>query len=280
MNVVRRFVTAAISATAFLVFSTVVSAQNPGNTLDQVKQRGTLRLGVTQAPPWYSKDPRSGQWATGVGISLGNAMAKTLGVKLETVEVSWGTAVAALQGNRIDLMYMVDATPERAQAVDFPKTPLLYYSLAVLANDDLPVKDWADLNRPNVRIAVPQGSSMDKYLSANVPNASIQRFPGNPEAIAAYQAGRVDAVCLFHPPLLAARQRLGKGKIVLPAPVQSQPSSVAVRKEDDKAFVNWVDQAIAGYYKSGETQGWYEAFLKDFGLDPKSAPPVQKELIK
>jgi len=45
-------------------------------------------------------------------------------------------------------MSMMDATPERAQAVDFPKTPLLFYSLAVLARDDLPVTTWADLDKP------------------------------------------------------------------------------------------------------------------------------------
>lgn len=251
MTTRRRILASVLGAALALPMAALAQT---GNTLEEVKKRGTLRLGVTQAPPWYSKDPRSGQWTTGVGISMGQAMAKTLGVKLETVEVSWGTAIAALQGNRIDLMYMLDATPERAQAVDFPKTPLLYYSLAVLANDDVPVTTWEDLNKPNIRISVPQGSSMDKFLTANVPNAAIQRFPGNPEAIAAYQAGRVDAVCLFHPPLLAARQRLGKGKIVLPTPVLSQPSSVAVRKEDDKAFVNWIDKEIAAYYTRGETQ--------------------------
>ncbi len=251
-----------------------------GNTLDDVKKRGVLRVGVTQAPPWYSKDPKSGQWNSGVGVSVGQAMATSLGVKFEPVEVSWGTAIAALQGNKIDIMYMIDNTPERAQAVDFPATPLLYYSLAVLAREDLNAKTWADLNKPDVRIAVPQGSSMDKFLTENVGNAQIQRFPGNAEAIAAFQAGRADAVCLFHPPLLAALQKLGKGKIVIPTPAQSQASSAAVRKETDKAFVNWVDKSIAGYYTSGQTQGWYEAFLKDFGLDPKVAPPVQKELLK
>jgi len=239
-----------------------------------------MRLGVTQTPPWYSKDPRTGEWATGVGISLGQAMAKELGVRLKTVEVTWGTAVAALQGNRIDLMYMLDATPERAQAVDFPETPLLYYSLAVLARDDLAVKTWDDLNKPQVRLSVPQGSSMDRFLTANVASASIQRFPGNAEAIAAFQANRVDAVCLFHPPLLAAMQCLGRGKIVIPTPALSQASSVAVRKEDDKAFVTWVDKMIAGYYQSGQTQRWYEEFLVGFGLDAKAAPPIQRELIR
>ncbi len=281
MKATRRktVLTLAAGMAAMMLPISRVGAQ-AGGTLEQIKQRGALRVGVTQAPPWYSKDPRTGEWSTGLGVSLGKAMAATLGVKFEPVEVSWGTAIAALQGGKIDIMYMLDATPERAQAVDFPTTPLLYYSLAVLARDDLPVRTWADLNQPAVRIAVPQASSMDKYLSENVSKANIQRFPGNSEAIAAFQAGRVDAVCLFHPPLLAARQRLGAGKIVVPTPALSQPSSAAVRKEDNKDFVNWVDKTIAGYYQSGQTQKWYEAFLTDFGLDPKSAPPVQKELIK
>ena len=253
-------------------------AQASGDTLAQIKQRGSLRVGVTQAPPWFTKDPKSGDWAAGVGVSLGKAMAADLGVRFEPVEVTWGTAIAALQGNRIDMMSMMDATPERAQAVDFPKTPLLYYSLAVLARDDLAVKAWADLNQPSVRIAVPQASSMDKFLSENVAKATISRFPGNAEAIAAFQSGRVDAVCLFHPPLLAARQRLGAGKIVVPTPAQSQASSVAVRK-DDKAFVEWIDKEIGKFYSSGQTQKWYEEFLVGFGLDPKASPPVMKEML-
>jgi polar amino acid transport system substrate-binding protein len=249
------------------------------STLSQIKQRGSLRVGVTQAPPWFSKDPKTGEWTTGVGVSMGKAMASALNVKFEPVEVSWGTAIAALQGNKIDVMYMMDATPERQQAVDFPKAPLLFYSLAVLARDDLPVKAWADLDQPSVRIAVPQASSMDKFLTENVAKAQISRFPDNAAAIAAWQSGRVDAVCLFHPPLLAARQKLGTGKIVVPTPAQSQASSAAVRKESDHAWVDWVDGQLAKYYSSGQTQKWYEEFLTGFGLDPKASPPVMKEML-
>jgi len=249
------------------------------STLSQIKQRGTLRVGVTQAPPWFSKDPKTGEWSSGLGVSMGKAMAQALNVKFEPVEVTWGTAIAALQGNKIDVMYMMDATPERAQAVDFPKAPLLYYSLAVLARDDLPVKAWADLDQPSVRISVPQASSMDKFLTEHVAKAQISRFPDNAAAIAAFQSGRADAVCLFHPPLLAARQKLGTGKIVVPVPAQSQASSAAVRKEADHAWVDWVDQQLAKYYSSGQTQKWYEDFLVGFGLDPKASPPVMKEML-
>jgi polar amino acid transport system substrate-binding protein len=280
MNITRRRAVQALGITTLASAPWAGALAQAEGTLAQIKQRGALRVGVTQAPPWYSKDLKTNEWSSGLGVSMGKSMATALGVKFEPVEVTWGTAVAALQGNKIDIMYMMDATPERAQAVDFPQAPLLFYSLAVLARDDLKVVAWADLNQPAVRIAVPQGSSMDKFVTENTPKASIQRFPGNPEAIAAFQAGRVDAVCLFHPPLLAARQRLGTGKIVVPTPAQSQPSSAAVRKEADKSFVNWVDKAIAGHYQSGQTQKWYEEFLVGFGLDPKASPPVMKEMLK
>lgn len=278
MSIRRRTFTQMLAGLSLAPLGAGLAVAQSGATLEEVKKRGSLRVGVTQAPPWYSKNPTTGEWSSGVGVSLGKAMAATLGVKFEPVEVSWGTAIAALQGNKIDIMYVLDATPERSQAVDFPKSPLLFYSLALLAKDDLAVKDWKDLDKPEVKISVPQATSMDKFLTENVSKAQIQRFPGNPEAIAAFQAGRVDAVCLFHPPLIAARQRLGSGKIVVPQPVQSNPSSAAVRK-GDTAFVEWVDQQISGYYKSRQTQMWYEEFLKGFGLDPKSAPPLIKEML-
>jgi len=278
MNFDRRTALSGIAAsTLALALPASVRAQS-GGTLDQIKQRGSLRIGVTQAPPWFSKDPKNGEWNSGFGVSMGKAMAAALGVKLETVEVTWGTAIAALQANKIDIQYMLDATPERAQAVDFPESPLLYYSLAVLARDDLAVSNWSDLDKPSVRIAVPQASSMDKFVTENTPKATIQRFPGNAEAIAAFQAGRADAVCLFHPPLLVARKALGNGKIVVPKPAKFQASSAALRK-DDKPFRDFVDSTFATHYKSGQTQKWYEEFLVGFGLDPKASPAVMKEML-
>lgn len=272
----RSLLTVAAASGAVLA---IPFAARADGTLEAIKKRGVLRVGVTQAPPWYSKDPKTGEWSSGLGIAMGKAMAQTLGVKFEPVEVTWGNAIAALQGDKIDLMFMLDATSERKQAANFPEAPLLWYSLAVLARDDLDAKTWEALNKQGVRIAVPQASTMDRWATEHTPKADIQRFPDNAAAIAAFQSGRVDAVLLFHPPLLAARQRLGKGKIVVPLPAESQPSSAALRK-GDSAFTEWVDKQFADYYKSGQTQKWYEAAITDFGLDPKASPPVMKEMIK
>src|SRR5471032_2293596 len=187
MTITRRSTLAGL-AVATIGLPLVARAEG---TLDEIKKRGTIRLGVTQAPPWYSKDPKTGEWNSGLGIFMARDMAKTLGVKLETVEVNWGNAITALQGNKIDMMFVIDATAERKQAVDFPEAPLLYYSLSVLARDDLKVKAWEDLNKPGIKISCAQATTIEAFVTKNLPKAEIQKFPGNVEAIAAFQSSRV-----------------------------------------------------------------------------------------
>lgn len=246
------------------------------STWDAIKDRGSLRIGVTQAPPWFYKDPAGTEW-TGLGSSIGKAMATELGVEFEPVEVTWGTAVAALQANKIDVMFVLDATPKRALAIDFPAQPLLYYALAVLADDDLSITTWDDLNKDGMKIAVTQGTTMDRYVTARLDKAEILRFPSNGESVAAFQSRRVNAVSLFHPPLIAMRKKIGRGQIVLPSPVRQSASSAGVRRETDKTFRDWVNTAIAYYYATGQTQVWYEEFLASFDVDPATVPAIRRE---
>lgn len=272
-----RFFRTVMALITAVIVSSAASAQET-STWDTILESGKLRMGVTQAPPWYSKNPSTGEWDSGLIVSVGKSMAEELEVELEMVEVTWATAIAALQANKIDMMFL-DATPKRAMVVDYPFQPLLYISLAVLASDDLEVEAWADLNKPEVKVAVPQATSMDEFLTRTIPDADIQRFPDNGAALAAFQSGRVDAVSLFHPPLLAARKKFGAGKIVIPTPAFSSPSSIAVRREADKTFRDWISHTIFYYYETGRTQRWYEEFLTEFGLDPKASPVIQRELL-
>lgn len=276
IQLLKKFI--ATSALAFVIIAGINPAAQAqqATTWDAIAKRGSLRIGVTQAPPWFFKNPATNKWS-GLGVSVGGAMAKTLGVKLKPVEVTWGTAVAALQANKIDIMFVLDATPARAMAIDFPAQPLLYYALAVLADDDLKVKNWSDLNQPSIKIAVTQGTTMDRYVTENLSKAKILRFPSNGEAVAAFQSRRVNAVSLFHPPLIAMRKRIGRGQIVLPAPVRQSTSSAGVRRELDTRFRDWVNTAISYYYQTGQTQVWYEQFLRDFGVDPASVPAIRRE---
>lgn len=78
----------AVLCAALVMVSLTVGAAQAQSTWDTIQQTGKLRMGVTQAPPWYSKNPATGQWESGLIVSIGKAMAGELEVELEMVEVT------------------------------------------------------------------------------------------------------------------------------------------------------------------------------------------------
>jgi polar amino acid transport system substrate-binding protein len=265
-----------VAGAAAALASTRAAAET-GSTWDRIRGNKELRIGVTSGEPWFYKDPTSGAWS-GIGFAAGQAIAGALDVKLTPVETSWSNAVAGLQADQFDVMFVLDATPQRALAVDFPVQPFFYYAQGLLVRDGLAAKRWADLDKPEIRIAVTLGTAPDRDVTARLPHAQIERFPTNDQTILAFQSGHVDAVCLYHPALVLQQHRVGMGKVVLPEPIRASTTSAGVRREADKTWRDWLGLALGFYYTTGETQQFYEAFLRSRGIDPSQAPAVMQEM--
>lgn len=248
-------------------------------TLQKVKQTGELRIGVASGDPWYYRDPVSGQWS-GVGVLVGEQIAKNLGVKMVPVETTWGNSVAGLQSGQIDVMFVLDATEERKRAIDFPTTPLLWYAQGILAKEGLVAKNWEDLNKPNVRVGVALGTATDRDLTKRLPSAKIERFTNTDETVAAFNAGRVDAIGFYHSVLVIAYSKIKKGSVQIPQPVVAIPTSAGVRREQDPSFRDMLDEQFKKMYASGQTQALYAQYLKTKGLDPDKLPGVTKETLE
>ena len=244
--------------------------------LETVTQRGTLRVGMAAADPWFYKDPISEKW-TGVGVQMGQAMAEELGVTFEPVETTWANSVAAIQAGQIDLMFVLDATDERKKAIDFPDHPLFYYAMGALIQDGMEISDWQDLNVEGTTVGVTLGTTVDRLLTETLPNAKIERFASNDEAVAAFASRRVDAVSQFHPALIVQVSRIGTGSVVLPKPIHAVPTSVGLPKAADSSFKDWVNDFITKSYESGKTTEIFETYIKTKGIDPAKVPGLVKE---
>ncbi|WP_413206201.1 transporter substrate-binding domain-containing protein [Rhodospirillum sp. A1_3_36] len=246
------------------------------DTLAKIKETGEFRIGVASAEPWFYKDPMSEKW-TGVGVAMGERLAKELGVKLVPVETTWANAVAGLQADQFDTMFVLDPTEERKKAIDFPDHPLFYYAMGALVGEDVSARTWDELNTPETRIGVTLGTSLDRNVTAMLPKAQINRFSTNDEAVAAFAAGRVDAVVQFHPALVVQYSRLKLGKVILPEPVNPVATSAGIRKEADGVFKTWMDEAFAKFYAEGVPTEIFNAYLESKGIDPKGIPGLMKE---
>lgn len=270
----RRRMMQTIAATALSLGVALPAAAQ--TALETVTQRGTLRVGMAAADPWFYKDPISEKW-TGVGVQMGQAMAEELGVTFEPVETTWANSVAAIQAGQIDLMFVLDATDERKKAIDFPDHPLFYYAMGALIQDGMEISDWQDLNVEGTTVGVTLGTTVDRLLTETLPNAKIERFASNDEAVAAFASRRVDAVSQFHPALIVQVSRIGTGSVVLPKPIHAVPTSVGLPKAADSSFKDWVNDFITKSYESGKTTEIFETYIKTKGIDPAKVPGLVKE---
>ena len=280
MDVSRRaFRDLGLAAAAGAALASPAAAQGAPSTWDGIRSRKALRLGVTPSEPWYAKDPATGTWA-GCGVALAQQMAKDMGVEVQFVETTWANAPAALQAGQFDTMFVLDPTPARALAIDFPFAPVLYYALGFMTRETNPPQSWSELDRADMTIAVPLGTAMDRWLAGHMTKAAVTRLATVDETILHYQSGRARALVLYHPALVAYRLKVGQGTVIVPKPAVTAVAGAGVRREADKTWRDYMTSVLTFYYENGTTEDLYKAYLAQRGLDPASVPGIRKESLE
>ena len=275
-----RILSCALGAILMMFATAPGQAQEYSSTWEQVTESGVLRAGCIPGEPWGYKDPKTGEWG-GFGPEIARLLAAELKVEMECVETTWSGAVPGLQANQFDIVAGLDATPQRAMAIDFSTSPMVYYGVAVLARRDHEFASWDELNNPDVIVSVPLGTSNDRAASDRLPDATFIRPKTGAEAIAAWVSGRSNLVVGSSTWLAFQNRALDNiGKVVVPSPASFSSADVGMRKESDKRWRDWVSVAIAYYYNRGHTQKIYDDFLRSRGMDPAEAPPILKEYYK
>lgn len=264
-------------AAAFLAIGTQGSQAQEKSTWDTIQEAKMIRVGCVNSEPFGFKDPASGEWK-GIVPAFAELLATELEVEWQCVETTWGTAVAGLQAKQFDFVGGFDATPQRAMAVDFADGAIVYYATAVLTTKDVEVEQWSDLNKPEIQIGVPMGTSSDVILSQMLDKAQFTRAKGNPEAIASFASGRTNVVPGSSMWLVMQNHALGgQGKVVVPKPSMIATAAVGVRKETDKRWRDWLSVSLNYFYWKGTMKSAYDEYLIFRGLDPKDAPSIRLE---
>ena len=243
----RRHLAGLIAAGTVLAggFNTAAHAQAATETtFERIRRTKKLRIGaVNAAAPYYQKDIATGQWR-GFYIDLSKALATELEAELDIVETTWGNSVLDLQAGKIDIFFGLNPTPKRALVVDF-SVPVFNNAFTMITRKDLKATSWAELNNPDVKIAVDVGSSHDQVVSRLCPKATITRFKTTDEASLAVQSGRADAQCIIMMlALTVLKKNPGLGQFLLPTPVFSTTSNAGFHREADKTWRDYVNTWI------------------------------------
>ena len=250
------------------------SAQaTPDNTLDRIRANKVLRIAVLPGElPYFNKDLATGNWS-GFSIEMANDIAKLLDVKLEYTESTYGNSILDLQSNKIDLGFALNPTPQRALVVDFCGT-VFHHPFGAMLKKGMEARTWADINKSDVNIAVDVGSANEAVARRFAPNATIKSLKSRDEVMLEMSSGRVDCVVnalVLGLTAIARNPNLGTYKI-LQTPAVAIPSSMAVRREPDKRWRDFLSVWVDYNRGIGQMREWFTKGLSLSGVKPEDVP--------
>ncbi len=266
----------AVGAGAGIVAASAVPAlaQAAGDsTLDRVRSSKVLRIAVLPGElPYFNKDLVTSEWS-GFAIEMAKDIAKTLDVKLEFTESTYGNSVLELQSGKIDLAFALSATPQRALVIDFT-APVFAHPFGAIVKKGLNASTWSEINKKDVRIAVDVGSANETAARRFAPNADIKALKTRDEVMLELASGRVDVVVtalILGLTAVAKNRNLGSYHL-LTSPVVAIPSCMGVRKEADKKWRDFLSTWVEYNRGIGQMREWFEKGLALNGVPPGDVP--------
>ena len=248
------------------------SAAHADATLDKIRQRGTVVIGVNiSGGPFGAIDPAT-QQPVGWNPELARNLAKRLGYEVELVQVQPSTRVQLLQSGKVDLLIAsMEYNEERGEILGYAPTPFYRVGAAAATLKNSGIAKWEDLRGKTV--CASQGSSYVKPLQDNF-GAQVRGFKTSAESLLALRGGNcvaaVHDATLIHPLLKDSAEWAGYA-----APIADElrpaPSVVWTRKGEADTIAA-VDKVVQDWHRTG----WLIATERKLGIRP--AQPLLAEL--
>ncbi|GLS33578.1 general L-amino acid transport system substrate-binding protein [Mesorhizobium albiziae] len=269
-------------ASTLLLAGMIMAAPAAADTLDIVKQRGTVTCGVSQGVAGFSAPDDQGRWK-GFDIDICRAVAAAVfgdPERVSYVPLSTKDRFTALQTGTVDLLSRQTTwTLSRDSGLGIHFVGTAYYDgQGFMVRKDLGVDSALKLS--GATVCAEQGTTTEQnvadYFGANNLKYETVVIDSAEGIVKAFDSGRCDVYTTDASALYAQRLRLAEpaAYTVLPEIISKEPLGPAVRQGDDKWFniVRWTLFALLEAEELGVTQATAEAGLT-------SANPVVRRFL-
>jgi len=257
-----------LAVAAVLGFGGSASAQ----TLNAVKQRGSLICGVTQGLPGFSSPDDRGNW-TGLDVDFCRALAAAIlndPTKVKFTPLSTKDRFTALQSGEIDVLSRNSTwTLARDTSLGLNFAAVNYYDgQGFMVRKSLKINSALELNGASVctQTGTTTELNLADYFRANKMKYEVLALATADETIKAYDAGRCDVFTTDVSQLYAEKLKLTNANdhIILPEVISKEPLGPVVRHGDDQWFdiVKWTHFAMVNAEELGVSSKTIDEALK------------------
>ncbi|MDB5945019.1 MAG: amino acid transporter substrate-binding protein family [Ramlibacter sp.] len=249
-------------AVAALGLGAVLTAAAPfaaAQTVDELKKKGELTVGLLVDFPPYGTTNASNQ-PDGYDADVARLMAKDLGLKLNLVPVTGPNRIPFLLTNKVDLLIAsLAVTPERAKQVQFSQ-PYSAATIVLYGSKKVNIKGPADLKA--VRVGVARASTQDTAVTAIAPQGTeIRRFDDDASAMQALISGQVDAIGCSTTVAAQIAKRVPASTFEDKFVLKQQEMAVAMRPGQPE-LLKTVNDFVAKNTANGELNKLYRKWLE------------------
>lgn len=251
--------------TAVLVLVVSLLAADPtlARGLKEIRETGTLRVGVSLFAPW-TMQAGEGE-LMGFEVDVSRKVAADMGVKAEFRVYAWNELIDALEAGEVDLIAAgMAVTPARALRVWFSDS---YHeggiTLATNTAKTANVTRLDDLNDPAYRIGAVKGTVAEDLARRVFAKAALVLFEEDAKASGALVEGRIDAYLESYPgPRFLALENPGRVDVPLERPLLSTRSAFAVARgnADLVFYLNaWITARQADTWLPSTEAYWFDS---------------------
>jgi polar amino acid transport system substrate-binding protein len=174
---------------------------------------GTLRVALNMSNFLLTAtDPVTGE-PCGIAADLGRELGQRLGVPVVLLPYPNPGALADAAPSEVWDMGFIGAEPQRAHAIDFTAA-YVEIEATYLVPPGSPLQAIAEVDRPGVRIAVPDRSAFELYLSRSLQHAQLMRVHGADNAFQLFVADHLEALAGLRPRLVTDQDALPGSRLL------------------------------------------------------------------
>ena len=160
----------------------------------------TLVMATNASFPPYEFIDDNGGYA-GIDVEIATAIAAKLGYELDVLDIEFGAIISAVNSGKADFsMAGMTVTEERKQSVNFSNTYATGVQVAIVKADcELTLDDLLAADAKYL-CGVQESTTGDIYISGDLGDDRVLRYPSGNEAVMALKAGKIDFVIIDNEP--------------------------------------------------------------------------------
>ena len=292
MKNIKKIVTALLMST--IVIGGLVSCGNSASTsaskgdsktaasssIDEIKKRGTIKIGVfsDKAPFGYVDSNGKNQ---GFDVYVAKRFAKDLlgdESKVEFVLVDAASRVAYLESKKVDvIMANFTVTDERKQKVDFTN-PYMKVSLGVVSPDGATITSEDQLK--GKKIIVAKGTTAETFMTKNHPDVELVKYEQYSEIFQALKDKRGDAILSDNTEVIAWAKDNKGFTVGIPSLGSADTIAPAVTKGNTE-LKDWINTEFETLGKENFVHKAYDETLKTvYGAEFEDSLVVEGGIVK